>query len=62
MTTSIYVVITTAVSIGLGLAWALILNQSFWGGRNVLRAVSLLPWIMPSVVTAFVWGWIFNAR
>jgi len=61
VTTSIYVVITTAVSIGLGLAWALILNQSF-RGRNVLRAVSLLPWIMPSVVTAFVWGWIFNAR
>jgi multiple sugar transport system permease protein len=61
VTTSIYVVITTAVSIALGLGWAMILNQPF-RGRSVLRAASLLPWIMPSVVTAFLWGWIFNAR
>jgi multiple sugar transport system permease protein len=61
VTTSIYVVITTAVSIALGLGWALILNQPF-RGRAVLRSVSLIPWIMPSVVTAFLWGWIFNAR
>jgi multiple sugar transport system permease protein len=61
VTTAIYVIVTTVVSIGLGLAWALILNQSF-RGRSAVRALSLLPWIMPSVVTAFVWGWIFNAR
>jgi multiple sugar transport system permease protein len=61
VTTAIYVVITTAVSITLGLIWALILNQPF-RGQTALRAASLLPWIMPSVVTAFLWGWIFNSR
>lgn len=61
VTTAIYVAVTTALSIGLGLAWALILNQQF-RGRSAVRALSLLPWILPSVVTAFIWGWIFNAR
>ena len=61
VTTFIYVLFATTLSILLGLAWALILNQSF-RGRGALRALSLLPWVMPSVVTAFLWGWIFNSR
>ena len=60
-TTALYVTLATAFSIALGLAWAVILNQPF-RGRAAVRSVSLLPWIMPSVVTAFLWGWIFNAR
>jgi multiple sugar transport system permease protein len=59
--TAIYVVLTTFFSIVLGFAWALILNEPF-RGRDVMRSISLLPWIMPSVVTAFLWGWIFNSR
>lgn len=61
ITTAIYVTATTAVSITLGLAWALILNQPF-RGRAAIRSLSLLPWILPSTVTAFLWAWIFNAR
>lgn len=61
VTTATYVIVTTALTMLLGLAWALILNQQF-RGRGAIRALTLLPWIMPSVVTAFLWGWIFNAR
>ena len=61
VTTAIFVALTTAGTLVLGLAWALILNQSF-RGRTVLRAASLIPWVLPSTVTAFVWGWIFNSR
>lgn len=61
ITTAIYVVLATAGSLILGLAWALILNQPF-RGRAALRAISLIPWVLPSTVTAFVWGWIFNSR
>lgn len=60
-TTAIYVVLVTAGTVILGLAWALILNQPF-RGRAALRALSLIPWVLPSTVTAFVWGWIFNSR
>jgi multiple sugar transport system permease protein len=26
----------------------------------MLRGITLLPWMMPPVVTAFVWAWMFN--
>ncbi len=61
VTTAIYVTLSTAGTVVLGLAWALILNQSF-RGRTLLRAASLIPWVLPSTVTAFIWGWIFNSR
>ncbi len=61
VTTVIYVGLSTLFTMILGLGWALILNQPF-RGRAALRAASLIPWVLPSTVTAFVWGWIFNAR
>lgn len=61
VTTAIYVVLATSGTVVLGLAWALILNQTF-SGRSALRALTLIPWVLPSTVTAFIWGWIFNSR
>lgn len=61
VTTTIYVVCTTAFSMILGLSWAMIVNQPF-RGRAVVRSISLLPWIMPATVTAFLFAWIFNSR
>lgn len=61
ITTLIFVGGATFFSIILGLTWALILNQPF-RGRDTLRGLSLLPWIMPATVAAFLWGWIFNSR
>ncbi|MCJ9671001.1 sugar ABC transporter permease [Neorhizobium sp. BETTINA12A] len=60
-TTAIYVVLTTTGTLVAGLGWALIMNQQF-AGRAVLRSLSLLPWVLPSTVSAFIWGWIFNSR
>jgi multiple sugar transport system permease protein len=59
--TVIYVVLSTLGTLILGLGWALILNQPF-KGRGVLRALTLMPWVVPSTVSAFVWAWIFNSR
>jgi multiple sugar transport system permease protein len=61
VTTAIYVVLATAFTVLLGLAWAIILDQRF-PGRGAVRGLSLLPWVLPSTVSAFIWGWIFNAR
>jgi multiple sugar transport system permease protein len=43
----------------LGFSFALLLKQRFVG-KNMLRGVLLLPWMMPPVVTAFIWSWILN--
>jgi len=59
--TLIFVVLTTSITLVLGLAWAIVLNQSF-RGKVVLRALSLLPWVLPSTVTAFLAAWIFNGQ
>lgn len=59
--TLIFVVGSTLLAFALGLFWALVLSQRF-RGRTLLRALSLLPWLLPSTVTAFLWAWIFNAN
>ena len=59
--TLIFVVITTGLTFVLGLVWALMLNQPF-KGRVFARAASLLPWVLPSTVTAFLAAWIFNGQ
>ena len=59
--TLVFVVCTTAVTFILGLAWALMMNQPF-RGRGFVRAASLLPWVLPSTVTAFLAAWIFNGQ
>jgi multiple sugar transport system permease protein len=61
LTTLGFVLCTTALSTLLGLSWALLMQQPFWA-RDFLRAASLLAWILPATVTAFLWSWILNGR
>jgi ABC-type sugar transport system permease subunit len=43
----------------LGLALALAMNQR-WRFRGWLRAVVLIPWAVPDIVTARLWTWIYD--
>ena len=61
LNTLVFVVITTGLTFVLGLVWALMLNQPF-KGRVFVRAASLLPWVLPTTVTAFLAAWIFNGQ
>src|SRR5262249_7226938 len=42
-----------------GLALAAMLNRPFIGQR-VLKALLLLPWIMPTVFSTMIWSWILH--
>lgn len=42
-----------------GLALAVLLNRPFIGQR-VVKALMLLPWIMPTVFSTMIWSWIFH--
>jgi multiple sugar transport system permease protein len=42
-----------------GLSLALMLNQNL-RGRSLYRALFLIPWVMPDVVTALIWKWMYN--
>ncbi len=61
LVTVLFVVLTTAATFALGLAWAIILNERF-RGRTLVRAASLLPWVLPSTVVAFLWAWLLNGQ
>lgn len=57
--TFVYVAIAVVVETGLGLGAALILNR-LTRGRRWLLAIIVLPWCLPPVVNAIIWGWIYN--
>lgn len=61
VTTIIFVLLTTGLTFVLGLGWALLMNHQF-RGRTLVRSGSLLPWVLPSTVTAFLWSWLLNAQ
>ncbi len=43
----------------LGLMVALVLNAEF-KGRGIVRAAILIPWAIPTIVSARMWGWMLN--
>ena len=42
-----------------GLGLAVLLNRPF-AGQRVVKALLLLPWIMPTVFSTMIWSWIFH--
>ncbi len=57
--TVVFVVFSVGGDLIVGLAVALLLNQSF-RGNPFFRVLLLLPWMIPSVVTGVNWRWMYN--
>lgn len=55
----VFTVLTLAAKVVLGMAGALVLNQRF-RFRNAFRGMVLLPWVVPSVLSAMGWLWMFD--
>ena len=51
--------VSVSLELLLALAIALLLDQR-WRGRGAVRAISLLPWALPTTMMALGWRWIFN--
>jgi len=54
-----FTAISVSIETVLGIIVALILNASF-PGRGVMRAVILIPWAIPTVVSAKMWNWMLH--
>ena len=61
VTSIVYSIISTFVTIVFGLVAALVLNRPF-RARGLTRAVFLFPYVAPIVSVAFVWRWILDPR
>ena len=57
--TFVYTGVTTVFKLALGLWLALLLNRHF-RGKSWVRAFILLPFIIPTVLSAFAWRWMFD--
>jgi multiple sugar transport system permease protein/N,N'-diacetylchitobiose transport system permease protein len=56
-----FTVVSLILQMALGIAIALVLNTPF-RGRNLVRALVLLPWAVPTVVNAVLWQWIYHPQ
>jgi multiple sugar transport system permease protein len=57
--TVLYIIVGVTLSTLFGLGMALVLQRrSHW--RGILLAFVILPWALPAVVEAVVWGWIYD--
>jgi trehalose/maltose transport system permease protein len=54
-----FTVFSVGIETVLGLGVALVLHLAF-PGRVVVRAAILIPWAIPTVVSARIWGWMLN--
>ena len=57
--TTLFGVVTVVLETVLGVAMALIMHKAM-RGRGFVRAAILVPWAIPTAVSAILWGWIFN--
>jgi multiple sugar transport system permease protein len=56
----VYALTAVAGKLTIGMVMALTLNQAI-RARGFFRGLLLLPWVMPTVVTALTWRWMFDA-
>src|SRR5438874_1834974 len=56
-----YTVVSVAVELVIGLGLALVIHQRF-RGRGVVRAAILIPWAVPTVVSAMLWKTMFDPQ
>ncbi|WP_371874370.1 carbohydrate ABC transporter permease [Youhaiella tibetensis] len=54
-----FAVISVTLEAILGMIVALVLNANFVG-RGLVRAAILIPWAIPTIVSARMWGWMLN--
>ncbi len=54
-----FTIMSVTLELLLGLAIAILLNRSF-RMKGLMRAIVLIPWAIPTVVSAKMWEWIYN--
>jgi trehalose/maltose transport system permease protein len=54
-----FTLLTVSIETVLGMIVALVLHRTF-PGRGIVRAAVLIPWAIPTVVSAKMWSWMLN--
>ena len=59
LNTLFYVGFSVLFQLLLGTAAGILLNEPF-RGQGVVRALMLIPWVIPGIVAAMAWAWMFH--
>lgn len=59
--TMVFTVISVSIELVLGLAIALLINKAFFG-RGLVRATILIPWAIPTAVSALMWKFLYDGQ
>jgi multiple sugar transport system permease protein len=59
--TAYYVLGSIVLQIVLGTLTGILLNQEF-RGRAFVRSLALIPWVVPGIVAATTWAWMFHTE
>lgn len=59
LVTVIFTIVTVVFEFVLGMIIALVVNSNF-KGRGPMRAAMLVPWAIPTVVSATMWKWMYH--
>jgi trehalose/maltose transport system permease protein len=57
--TVLFTILTVVFEFVLGMIIALVVNSNFTG-RGPMRAAMLVPWAIPTVVSAYMWKWMYH--
>ena len=57
--TVVFTVISVALEFILGLGLAIIMNKAM-KGQGIVRAISLIPWAIPTTVAALMWSYLYD--
>jgi multiple sugar transport system permease protein len=58
--TTFFTVVGVSIEVVLGVAMALVMHHAL-RGKGVVRASILVPWAIPTAMSALLWQWIFQA-
>jgi ABC-type sugar transport system permease subunit len=61
LVTVLFTVVTVAIETTIGMIFALMMNREF-RGRALVRAAILIPWAIPTAVTAKLWTVVFDPQ
>src|ERR1700733_7521301 len=57
----VYALSSIALQIVLGVIAALVVNERF-PGRNLVRAILIFPYVIPTVLAVILWKWLLNSQ
>lgn len=60
--TLLWTVVNVGLHVTIGLGLALVLNRPHLRGRTLYRLLLIVPWAVPSYITALTWKWLFNTQ